>query len=117
MILEKEKDELSPPPSQSIRAKYHLSGKQVAVSNESLVSYKSNKYSVPKKFIGKRVDLIIRNELLHIYYNSKIIAVHHITNNLLNILEHHELTYATTKKVVGKEANIIIKEMRNINYD
>lgn len=116
-LMKKEKDDLSPLPSQSIRAKYHLSGKQVAVSNESLVSYKSNKYSVPKQFIGSKVSLIIRNELLHIYYNSKIIAVHKITNNLLNILEHHELTYTNINKVADKETTIIIEEMRNINYD
>jgi len=45
-LLEKEKGDLLPLPPIEIRQKYHLSLKDVHVSNESLISYKSNKYSV-----------------------------------------------------------------------
>lgn len=69
---EKEKCDLLPLPSKEIRKKYHLTLNEVTVSNESLISYKSNKYSVPKKYIGLKVGLaIVRDTELHIYYNEK----------------------------------------------
>ena len=116
-LLEKEKDVLHSLPSQSIRAKYHLSGKRVAVSNESLISYKSTKYSVPKNMIGTIVDLIIRDQKLHIYYNNKIITVHTISDKLLNIHDCHQLWYKKKNETVKINNDVIINEMRNINYD
>ncbi|MBS3986927.1 MAG: IS21 family transposase [Erysipelothrix sp.] len=72
-LLEKEKGDLLPLPRKEIRQKYHLNLKEVTVSNESFISYKSNKYSVDKKFIGHRVGLVVKRDELHIYYNNKII--------------------------------------------
>lgn len=69
-LLEKEKGDLNPLPSKEIRQKYHLSLKEVHVSNESLISYKSNKYSVPRNFIGLNVGLSVRANELHIYYKA-----------------------------------------------
>ena len=42
-LYQKEKDELLPLPNKEIRKKYHLSLKEVCVSNESLIQYKYNK--------------------------------------------------------------------------
>ena len=116
-LLEKEKDALSPLPPRRLREKYHLSINRVAVSTESLVSYKSNKYSVPKRFIGLKVDLVVKNSQLHIYYNNKIITIHQITIKLLNIHDHHMLKYSTTQRDESIDHTIILEEMRNINYD
>ena len=65
----KEKGELNPLPAKEIRIKYHLKLNEVQVSKESLISYKSNKYSVPKKYIGLKVGLTIEKYELHVYYN------------------------------------------------
>jgi len=118
-LLEKEKGELQPLPSKEVRQKYHLSLNEVYVSNESLISYKSNKYSVPKKFIGLKVSLAIKRDELHIYYNKKIIVIHKISNNLLNIKEEHKLNYEIIdkSKEKNKRKEIILNEMRNIKYD
>ncbi len=115
-LLEKEKGDLMPLPSKEIRQKYHLTLNEVHVSNESLISYRSNKYSVPKKFIGLKVGIVIKRDELHIHYNGKIIAIHKITNNLLNIKKEHNLTYLNNKPK-DLDTKIIIDEMRNINYD
>jgi len=117
-LLQKEKGDLLPLPNKGIRQKYHLSLNEVYVTNESLVSYKSNKYSVPKKFIGLKVGLVVKRNELHIYYNNKIIVVHEITNNLLNIKKEHNLRYERNNINNIKLSNeIILEEMRNINYD
>ena len=120
-LFKKEKGDFLPLPSTEIRRKYHLTLKEVIVSKESLVSYKSNKYSVPKKYIGCRVGLVVIRDKLHIYYNKKIITIHQITNKLLNIKDEHDLKYKNIKKDVQertmKEKSIIQKELEEIIYD
>jgi transposase len=116
-LLSKEKDDFSSLPTRSIREIYHLSLIEVAVSKESLVSYKARKYSVPKRFIGSKVGLVIKRGELHIYYNSKIITMHKITKNLLNIKPEHQLQYIKKVKQKIEDNQIILHEMRNIQYD
>lgn len=116
-LLKKEKDDFLPLPTQEIRKKYHLTLKEVSVSNESLISYKSNKYSVPKDYIGYKVGISVIRDELHIYYTNKIITVHKISNNLLNIKPEHELKYEKKSKQKVITAPKIIKEMENIQYD
>ena len=104
-------------PSKNIRANYYLKTKEVVVSNESLISYKSNKYSVPKPYIGKKVGRVIKNNKLHIYYNNKIITMHEISEKKLNIKESHNLFYDRKFKnnLIIKEP--ILEEMEAIIYD
>jgi len=117
-LLNKEKGEFSNLPPRRIRENYHLSINKVAVTKDSLFSYKSNKYSVPKKLIGFKVNLIVKNSQLHVYYNNKIITVHDISKNKLNIKESHNLYYPSKDlKNCDLKQDIIIEEMRNIIYD
>ena len=120
-LFEKEKGDLLPLPTTEIRRKYHLTLNEVTVSKESLISYQSNKYSVPKKYIGCRVGLVVIRDKLHIYYNKKIITIHQITNKLLNIKDEHDLKYKNIKKDAQertmKEKSIIQKELEDIIYD
>lgn len=116
-LLKQEKGDFLPLPNQEIRRKYHLTLHEVIVSNESLVSYKSNKYSVPKAFIGKKVGIVIIRDELHLYYNNKIITVHKITNQLLNIKEEHQLKYSVRKNEIEPTTSILLREMESINYD
>lgn len=120
-LFEKEKGDFLPLPSTEIRRKYHLTLKEVIVSKESLVTYKSNKYSVPKIYIGRKVGLVVVRDKLHIYYNKKIITIHQITNKLLNIKDEHDLKYKNIKKDskenTMKEKTIIQKELEEIIYD
>lgn len=62
------------------------------------------------------MNLIIKSGQLHIYYHNRIVAVHQITNNKLNILEQHNLKY-DIKEDTNKRNEIIMNEMRNIRYD
>lgn len=120
VLLNKEKDDLSPLPAKRIREKYHLPLNLVNVTKDYLISYKSNKYSVPKRLIGFKVNLIVKNNQLHIYYNNKIVTVHQISKNKLNIKECHNLHYTKNESKDYKDTNfkeIMIEEMRNIIYD
>jgi len=88
-----------------------------SVSNESLISFKSNKYSVPKQFIGKKVGRIAKNNKLQIYYNNKIITQHQITDKKLNIKQSHNLIYDKKLNLCVEVNKIILEEMEAIAYD
>ena len=120
LLFEKEKGDLLPLPRTEVREKYHLTLNEVIVSKESLISYKSNKYSVPKKYIGYKVGLAIVRDKLHIYYNKKIITMHQITNKILNIKDEHNLKYEIKKnkeQSINYKKTIIQKELEKIIYD
>ena len=49
-----------------------------------MISYKSNKYSVPVKYIGFDLNVIEKDNSLYIYDNTNLIRCHQISNNPLN---------------------------------
>lgn len=57
------------------------------VNTSSMISYQANQYSVPTKYIGKKVGLQIHDDQLWIYYNMECIVQHPISNRKLNIRE------------------------------
>lgn len=116
-LFKYEKSKLQPLPNEIVRETYYLKVKEVVVSNESLLSYKSNKYSVPKQYIGKKVGRIVKNNKLHIYYNNKIITIHQISNNKLNIKPSHKLFYEKIFSLETPKNKIILEEMEGIKYD
>lgn len=82
--LKKEKDFLSALPPKNIRNPYKIATQSALVNKQSLLSYKSNSYSVPPKYIGKYLKLQAYDNKLHLYYNTKLIAIHTISNKKIN---------------------------------
>lgn len=91
---EKEKDLLQQLPALSIRDHYTIDTVTVKVNNSSMISYKSNQYSVPPEYINKQLQLQVFNQQLHLYYNKKLVAVHNISEKKLNYLEEHYINIA-----------------------
>lgn len=71
-LFEKEKEYLTPV-NYEILENYCLSEKTYKVSNESMISYQGIKYSVPLQYIGKSITVIDEDNVIHLYYNKKII--------------------------------------------
>ena len=91
---EKEKDLLQQLPPSSIRDHYTIDTATVKVNNSSMISYKSNQYSVPPEYISKQLQLQVFNQQLHLYYNKKLVAIHNISEKKLNYLEEHYVNIA-----------------------
>src|SRR3712207_3838207 len=88
--LQKEKDLLSELPKDQIRNHYKIITTSVKVTSQSMILYKSNQYSVPPEYIGKRLKLQVYDDQLHVYYNTKLVTIHNIQNQKLNYhLEHY----------------------------
>lgn len=87
--FKKEKNHLLQLPTVNVRDSYRIKHTLVKVNASSMISYKSNQYSVPGKYQGKRVGLQVYDDNLWIYYNMKLIAQHPISNQKLNYQESH----------------------------
>lgn len=115
-LFNKERASLKALPDKKVRCSYFLTENEVTVSNEALIVYKNNKYSLPKKFIGLKVQRIVQNNKLYIYHNTKIVTIHQISEKKINILESHNLKYdSKIEKKDIQEKKII--EMENLIYD
>lgn len=84
MLYQKEKEYLSPLPSNQIINNYLNLNIAVKVSNSSLIYYKGSQYSVPPKYINKTLKIKVDNNKLYIYDNTQLIQIHSITNQKIN---------------------------------
>lgn len=89
--LQKEKDFLLELPTEQIRNQYQIITTSVKVNRQSMISYKSNQYSVPPEYIGKRLKLQVYDNQLHLYYNTDLVTIHEIKKQNLNYHENHYL--------------------------
>lgn len=97
--LEKEKDFLLELPKNQIRNHYKIISTSVKVNSQSMISYKSNLYSVPPEYIGKKLKLQVYDDQLYVYYNTNLVTIHIIKNQKLNYhVEHYVEISALTLK-------------------
>lgn len=96
MDFEKEKDSLLPLPHEYVRNQYRIRTTSVKVNAAGMINVKSNQYSVPRDYIGKAVTYQVHDSTIYVYFNTKLIAVHPLSNRKLNYsLEHYTDALAT----------------------
>ncbi|HCV0600271.1 TPA: IS21 family transposase, partial [Staphylococcus aureus] len=91
IALEKEKSFLQPLPNVNVRNSYKVKHKYLKVNRSNMITYKSNQYSVPAEYCGKIVEVQVYDQKLHVYYNTKSICEHLITQRKLNYQKEHYL--------------------------
>ncbi len=89
--LEKEKSSLQTLPHVHVRNSYKVKHKYLKVNRSNMITYQTNQYSVPAKYCGKTVEVQIYDQILHVYYNTKLIVEHPITRRKLNYEKQHYL--------------------------
>lgn len=74
-----------------------------------------NRYSVPSKYIGKPVKILVRFDQLQIYYSTDLIAQYTISDKKLNYKPEHykELMshYITDTDLVSRYAEENLRQM------
>lgn len=73
VLFEQEKEYLIPV-NIDILDNYRIPDKTYKVSNESMITYKGIKYSVPIQYVGKQITVLEENNLLYLYYNAEFIC-------------------------------------------
>ena len=88
-LLEKEKEYLQP--LNDILAQSYITNPNIKrkVNRESMIEYKSCKYSVPTHLIGKMVEIKVEANQIFIYYNNLFVVSHQIKDQKYNYLKHH----------------------------
>lgn len=114
MYLKKERGSLSPLPASAIRNPYQLVDHKTTIDNSSLFRYQGNQYSVPPEYIGKTVTLQVHDDYIHVYCNTKLIALHPVSEKKINYQEAHYLELAR-KTHSFAEANIAERAKENLN--
>lgn len=89
VLFKKEKEYLKPLPNKVMLESYIESVETKIVPQTLLVPYKGNGYSVPVKFINKRVKLFPIDNKLYIYFNTELVAIHELSNKKFNYNEQH----------------------------
>lgn len=72
ILFQKEKEYLIPV-NIDILKNYYIPEKTYKVSNESMIIYQGIKYSVPIQFVGKQITVLDEDNIIHLYYNTKLI--------------------------------------------
>lgn len=89
LLFQKEKEYLQPLPNQKVIEFYLSNNRQTTVQKDSMITYKTNKYSVPSAYIGKSVRCRETEEKLYVYYNTELVTVHNLSKQKLNYHKEH----------------------------
>ncbi len=89
--FKKEKSFLNPLPNENIRNSYKVKTISANVNSSSMINALGNQYSIPPEYMNKPICYQIHDSNLYIYSNTKLIAMHKLSNKKLNIdLEHYK---------------------------
>lgn len=106
-LFEKEKEYLKPV-NIDILKNYYTQEKTYKVSIESMITYKGIKYSVPIQYIGKQITVLDEDNVIHLYYNAKLIYSYNKSKkykynykeqDYIDILKHSSFDYKTEKEI------------------
>ena len=114
LLFKEEKEYLSPLPQKILLDSYLSEINTQVVPDTLLVLYKGSRYSVPQKYIGKKVHLIPQADKLYIYSNTELIVCHIITNQEINYLNSH-YQEALSTRLKNKADNV--EEMSRLNLE
>lgn len=84
ILLQKEKEYLSPLPNKDIIEFYLEYMKPAKVHNDSMIYHKGKRYSVPKEFVNKTLKIKELDNKLYIYNNTDLIRIHTIDDKIIN---------------------------------
>ena len=90
-LMAKEMEHLRPIPNKVLIESYVSDVSVQTVPPTLLIRYKGSEYSVPSKFIGKKVKIIPSTDKLYIYSNTELAAIHDITAKRFNYDPDHYL--------------------------
>jgi transposase len=87
-LFYKEKEYLQTLPTTDIIERY-LTPNSYLVSNDALIRYGENKYSVDPKLINEHVTVDVLENKLYIYYNGKLVTYHPLNSKPINYKPEH----------------------------
>jgi transposase len=106
VLFQKEKEYLSPIPTKCMIDAYIVDNLTCLVPPTLLVKFKGNEYSVPMKYINKRVKLVQIENILHIYFNTELVRTHTISCKKTNY-NKDDYKEGLSRSIKNKDADIV----------
>ena len=116
-VFEEEKKYLIPLPNKNILEKYKQQVEYRKVSQDSMIVYRGNRYSVPTRFIGSYLGIRITDNQVYIYDNTELIRCHEITDNNLNYNKEDKLEILKSDLLYGLDDKEIEDKITNTNLE
>jgi len=112
-VFEDEKKYLLPLPNKNILEKYKQTIEYRKVSQDSMIVYKGNRYSVPTRFINSYLGIRIIDNQVYIYDNTELIRCHKITNSALNYNNDDKLEILKSDLLYGLDEEKISEKIKD----
>ena len=112
-VFKDEKKYLIPLPNKNILEKYKQNIEYRKVSQDSMIVYRGNRYSVPTRFIGSYLGIRIINNQVYIYDNTDLVRCHIITNNNLNYHNEDKIEILKSDLLYGLDDKEIENKINN----
>ena len=112
-IFEDEKKYLIPLPNKNILEKYKQNIEYRKVSQDSMIVYRGNRYSVPTRFIGSYLGIRIIDNQVYIYDNTELIRCHKLSDKNLNYNDEDKIEILKSDLLFGLNDKEIENKINN----
>ncbi|MDQ0361871.1 IS21 family transposase [Breznakia pachnodae] len=90
-LFESEKEALNPLPNKVMMESYIEGGSTQNVPSTLLITYQGNGYSVPSRYINKRIRIVPIGTKIYLYHQYTLITVHDIQHKKFNYhMDHYQ---------------------------
>lgn len=114
VLFDKEKEYLRPLPNKVLVDSDLTPHSRQKVGETLLIDYKGCKYSVPKEYINKSVDIYPEGNEIQIRCNGNLIATHNITQKDVNYSKEHYVD-AMKDKYNGTDDEIEMQSLKSLS--
>ena len=116
-VFEKEKEYLIPLPNNNILEKYKQTIEYRKVSQDSMIIYRGNRYSVPTRFIGSYLGIRIIDNQVYIYDNTELVRCHMVSENNLNYNNEDKIEILKSDLLYGLSDEEIKNKIDNTDLE
>ena len=112
-IFEDEKKYLIPLPNKNILEKYKQNIEYRKVTQDSMIVYRGNRYSVPTRFIGSYLGIRIIDNQVCLYDNTELIRCHKVSDKNLNYNNEDKIEILKSDLLFGLNDKEIENKINN----
>ena len=112
-VFEDEKKYLIPLPNKNILERYKQTIKYRKVTQDSMIVYRGNRYSVPTRFIGSYLGIRIIDNQVNIYDNTELVRCHMVSENNLNYNDEDKIEILKSDLLYGLSDEEIKNKIEN----
>ena len=112
-VFEDEKKYLIPLPNKNILERYKQTVEYRKVTQDSMIVYRGNRYSVPTRFIGSYLGIRIIDNQVNIYDNTELVRCHMISKNNLNYNDKDKIEILKSDLLFGLNDDEIKNKIEN----